>query len=112
MSTGVFTKVATPKWLLELGLTEKMRNTNTSFKELGVSNFLQLTADLVLKQCVQMYMSDMIKQRRESEFKEERYDLFSSLLDASEAEAEGELKLTDEELMGGYFSTRGRRAAD
>lgn len=47
-----------------------------------------------------MYMSDMIKERRESEKKEERYDLFSSLLDASEAEGDGELKLTDTELMG------------
>ncbi|EKM58126.1 uncharacterized protein PHACADRAFT_252187 [Phanerochaete carnosa HHB-10118-sp] len=85
MSTGVFTKIATPQWLLDLGPTEKMRNTNTAFKELGV------------------YMSDMIRQRRESQHKEERYDLFNGLLDASEEEEEGELKLTDEELMGNVF---------
>ena len=42
----------------------------------------------------------MIKERRESDKAEERYDLFSSLLDASEAEADATLKLTDTELMG------------
>ena len=42
----------------------------------------------------------MIRERRESDKAEERYDLFSSLLDASEAEADATLKLTDTELMG------------
>lgn len=47
-----------------------------------------------------MYLADMIKQRREAETKGERYDLFSSLLDASKAEGDTSLKLTDSELMG------------
>ena len=50
----------------------------------------------------QMYMSDMIKERREAEKKEEKADLFSNLLDASEAEGDDELKLTDSELIGAY----------
>ncbi|GJE85499.1 cytochrome P450 [Phanerochaete sordida] len=83
MSTGVFIKVATPAWLLNLGLTEKMRKTNTAFKELG------------------MHMADMIKKRRESKEKEERFDLLNGLLDANEEEAD--LKLTDVELMGNIF---------
>ena len=45
-------------------------------------------------------MMDMIRERRQSEKKEERYDLFSSLLDASEEELGGSAKLTDRELMG------------
>lgn len=45
-------------------------------------------------------MADFIKQRRESEIKEERCDLLSNLLDASDAEGDGELKLADEELAG------------
>lgn len=46
-------------------------------------------------------MFDMIKKRRESEKKEERYDLFSQLLDASEAEtADGMPQITDRELVG------------
>ena len=47
-------------------------------------------------------MRDMIKERRDAEKKEERDDLFSSLLDASEAEADAQLKLSDSELVGEY----------
>lgn len=43
----------------------------------------------------------MIRARRQSEKKEERYDLFSSLLDANEEEVEeGQIKLQDSELIG------------
>lgn len=46
-------------------------------------------------------MFDMITARRESEKKEERYDLFSQLLDASHAEMEdGMPQITDRELVG------------
>lgn len=46
-------------------------------------------------------MLEMIRHRRGSEKKEERYDLFSSLLDANEEEVEeGEVKLQDSELIG------------
>jgi len=43
-------------------------------------------------------MSEMIGERRTSDQKAERYDLFSSLLDASEAE--GSDKMADSELFG------------
>lgn len=50
-------------------------------------------------------MFDMIRARRESEKKEERYDLFSQLLDASEAEtAEGLPQISDRELVGTLLS--------
>ena len=47
-------------------------------------------------------MVEMIHSRRSSKKKEERYDLFSSLLDASEEEdlSSGETKLKDSELIG------------
>ncbi|KAJ7273851.1 cytochrome P450 [Mycena rebaudengoi] len=47
------------------------------------------------------YMFDIIKARRESEKKEERYDLFSQLLDASQEETEhGGAQMSDRELVG------------
>ena len=45
-------------------------------------------------------MMEMIRERRNSEKKEERYDLFSSLLDASDDTSDGEVALTDSELVG------------
>lgn len=45
-------------------------------------------------------MREMIQGRRSAEKREERHDLFSSLLDASEDETDGQAKLTDQELLG------------
>ena len=45
-------------------------------------------------------MHEMIHDRRSAEKREERYDLFSSLLDASEIEEPGQTKLLDSELIG------------
>ena len=45
-------------------------------------------------------MLEMIEQRRRSPEKVERYDLFSSLLDANEEDFDGEPKLTDRDLLG------------
>lgn len=48
----------------------------------------------------QQYMLEMIHARRYSEKKEERYDLLSGLLDASDDEADGQAKLADQEVLG------------
>ena len=48
-------------------------------------------------------MREMIHSRRSSEKKDERYDLFSSLLDANEDESEGQAKLTDQEMLGELY---------
>ena len=45
----------------------------------------------------------MCKSRRASEKKDIRHDLFSSLLDASDEEADGGAKLSDRELLGNIF---------
>ena len=45
-------------------------------------------------------MLEMCAARRAVETKEEKHDLFSSLLDASDEETTGGIKLTDRELLG------------
>lgn len=53
---------------------------------------------------LQSYMLEMIRERRGSEKKEERFDLFSSLLDAS-ADGDGdEANLSASELIGIYLA--------
>lgn len=83
VSTEIFVKLAVPKWAM--GLTQRFRNVQTAFDELRV------------------YMLEMIEARKNSEKKEERYDLFSSLLDANEEESDGEAKLSDDELLGNIY---------
>lgn len=45
-------------------------------------------------------MLEMCASRRAEQTKETKHDLFSSLLDASDGEADGSAKLTDRELLG------------
>ena len=45
-------------------------------------------------------MLEMCTERRNATTKVEKHDLFSSLLDASDDEADGGAKLTDRELLG------------
>ena len=42
----------------------------------------------------------MIEARKSAKFKEERHDLFSSLLDANEDEEDSAAKLSDDALLG------------
>ncbi|KAI0078339.1 614 534 cytochrome P450 [Panus rudis PR-1116 ss-1] len=83
VSTDVILKVSLPK--LALYATERTRKVKLAFEEL------------------EHYMLDMIKHRRNATKKEDRYDLFSSLLDANEGLLDGEAKLTDQELLGNIF---------
>lgn len=50
-------------------------------------------------------MVEMIESRKGAVRKEQRYDLFSNLLDANEGNASG-IKLTDRELLGAYLGGR------
>ncbi|KII87602.1 hypothetical protein PLICRDRAFT_54684 [Plicaturopsis crispa FD-325 SS-3] len=85
VSTDVFLKLIIPNWAM--GLTKRFRTVRLAFDEL------------------ERYMLEMIYARRSAEKKEERYDLFSSLLDASEDEdlAGGDAKLLNSELVGNIF---------
>ena len=47
----------------------------------------------------------MIEARRSTQVKEERHDLFNSLLDANEAEEDNAAKLTNEALLGMHGRT-------
>lgn len=48
----------------------------------------------------QLYMMEMVRARRQAEYKGERHDLFTSLLDANTEETEKGAKLLDSELIG------------
>ncbi|KAH9938044.1 cytochrome P450 [Fomitopsis serialis] len=85
VSTDLRLKLFVPEWLLKLGPAKRLHNFWTAYVDL------------------EHYMRDMIDRRKDSENKEERYDLFSSLLDANEEESEGSAKLSDGELMGNIF---------
>ncbi|PBK63872.1 614/534 cytochrome P450 [Armillaria solidipes] len=84
-STGMVLKLSVPRWAM--GLTPRWAKVRTAFDEL------------------ESYMLEMIRNRQTGEQKGERYDLFSSLLDANDDENEGrgEIKLTDQELLGNVF---------
>ncbi len=51
------------------------------------------------------YLDEMVQERRMSTNNEERYDLFSSLLDANEGQLEGDAKLSDKALLGACGAT-------
>jgi hypothetical protein len=51
-------------------------------------------------------MLEMVEARRNADKGEQRYDLFSGLLDAAQSELDGEATLSDEELIGGNSISR------
>ncbi len=50
----------------------------------------------------QQYMLEMVEARRRADKVEQRYDLFSGLLDAAQDELDPKTALNEEELFGGY----------
>ncbi|KAI0760164.1 cytochrome P450 [Fomes fomentarius] len=84
VSHRLFLQVLFPDWLLRNG-TSKMRYFYRAYGELG------------------KYLQEMVQARRDAKEKEERYDLFSNLLDANEDEVDNEAKLTDSALIGNIF---------
>ncbi|KAK0188569.1 cytochrome P450 [Armillaria mellea] len=93
VSTGVVLKVIVPRWAM--GLIPRWAK-----RSVRISLFEFLNPYTIIK----TYMLEMIKARRIAE-KEERHDLFSSLLDANDDEDPlgGETKLTVPELMGNIY---------
>jgi hypothetical protein len=94
LSTDTFFKFLLPSWAM--GLTARTRRVGTGFDEFEVCYMLRdYLAPLIFEQ---RYMIEMIQERRSVEKKEERADLFTTLLDAAEEESTG--RLTDRELLG------------
>ncbi|PCH40910.1 cytochrome P450 [Wolfiporia cocos MD-104 SS10] len=83
VSNDLWIKVIIPSLILKYAPIPRVRKFYTAYNEL------------------ERYMFEMIEARRNAEKREERYDLFSSLLDANSSESEG--ALTDSELMGNIF---------
>ncbi|KAI5122235.1 hypothetical protein M0805_007102 [Coniferiporia weirii] len=82
-SQGMILGVVIPKWAM--GFTQHFRNVRTAFADL------------------QKYMQEMIDERRNAENKPDRYDLFSSLLDANQEAEDVKTRLSDTELIGNIF---------
>jgi hypothetical protein len=51
-------------------------------------------------------MREMVQARRSADKVEERHDLFSGLLDAAQGELASEAAISDDELIGGYPTSR------
>lgn len=85
VSEGMRIKLLVPRWAG--ALFPRVEEVHTAFDE------------------VEKYMFEMIEARKKAEFKEQRFDLLSSLLDANEFDdgSAGDIKLADAELIGNIF---------
>jgi len=83
LSSNLIFKIGLPSWTTNL--TEYTRKIELAFNEM------------------KQYMVEMIDTRRNAETKEERYDLFSGLLDASQNDLDGGPAITEQELIGNTF---------
>ncbi|KAF9803586.1 hypothetical protein IEO21_09638 [Rhodonia placenta] len=84
ISVELWIKALLPSWFIRWAPIPRIRAFKTAYTEL------------------ERYMIEMIEERRSSEKKEQRYDLFTSLLVASEEESDGITKLSDSEVMGSF----------
>jgi len=82
LSTNLIQKIVLPDWAKYL--------TNQAWR-----------TDLALKE-LKKYMMEMVEARRGDKV-EQRYDLFSGLLDAAQDEQDSEAAISDEELIGNMF---------
>ncbi|KAN0113945.1 cytochrome P450, partial [Russula decolorans] len=83
LSTNIVLKIVIPNWAKNL--TNPTRKVNLAFTEL------------------KQYMLEMVEDRKDADKVEERYDLFSGLLDAAQDEPGSEAALSDDELIGNMF---------
>jgi len=83
LSTNLVLKIILPNWAMRL--TKHTRKIDLAFTEL------------------KQYILEMVEARRNADKGEQRYDLFSGLLDAAQNELDSEATLSDEELFGNMF---------
>ncbi|KAH9998676.1 cytochrome P450 [Russula vinacea] len=82
LSTNIVLKIVLPDWAKNV--TKHTRKVDLAFMEL------------------KQYMAEMVEARKTSDKVEQRYDLFSGLLDAAQDE-QGSAALGDDELIGNMF---------
>jgi hypothetical protein len=109
LSTNLVLKLAVPLWAKNL--TKRSKKVNMAFMELKVRYYKpsdsSKRACLIRASCLeQQYMLEMVEVRRNAEKVEQCHDLFSGLLDAAQDEQGDEAALSDDELVGGYSSSR------
>ncbi|EKM51238.1 uncharacterized protein PHACADRAFT_263271 [Phanerochaete carnosa HHB-10118-sp] len=85
ISVDMWIQIFSPKFLWNSAPLKRIADVKLGYEEL------------------EQYMLEMVQERRTAEKKEECYDLFSNLLDASDSESDGSVRLTDRELLGNIF---------
>jgi hypothetical protein len=104
LSTNLTLKIALPDWAMNL--TKHTRKVHLAFMELKVCYYNPSHYDrpfLIYALCPeQQYMAEMVEARRIGDKVEQRYDLFSGLLDTAQDELDNGAALNDEELIGRY----------
>ena len=103
--TTLILKLALPDWARHL--TKQTRKMDLAFMEIKVCYYYLLSYPSCA--CVihpsyleQQYMLEMVEVRRDGDKVEERYDLFSGLLDATQDEPGSETALSNDELFGEF----------
>ena len=116
LSTNLMLKITLPDWAKYL--TKKKREVDLAFTELKVCHFKSYNCVCVVYTLYveQQYILEMVESRRNGDKVEQRYDLFSGLLDAAQGEQGSEAVLNDDEFMGGCstsgsFGIRGKLEA-
>ena len=101
VSTLGFLKMLLPSWAM--GLHKTSRKAANAFKDLEVCICVAFRMVMFhVNDAFQLYMMEMVRARRQAEYKGERHDLFTSLLDANTEETEKGAKLLDSELIGAF----------
>ena len=102
LSTKIIMKMVVPEWAKNL--TKEISKVHLAFDELEVCHlelfFVPVVRGIDAPRFEQKYMLEMVEARRNGDKAEERYDLFSGLLDAAEEELDDRTALSDRELVG------------
>ena len=103
LSTKVIVKMIVPEWAKNL--TKEISTVHLAFDELEVCHlelfFVPVVRAIDAPHFEQKYMLEMVEARRNGDKAEQRYDLFSGLLDAAEEDLD-RTALSDRELVGKY----------
>jgi len=104
LCTKIMLKMIVPEWAKNL--TKEISSVHLAFNKLEVCHLGLFVVPVVrgidAPRFKQKYMLEMVEACRNGDKVEERYDLFSGLLDAAGGELDGRTGLHDRELVGEY----------